>query len=196
MPDSSANIDQERQLTERTLREKISRKIRLVKFEKTKQGNTVIHRQIDSPTRSFLAPQQANYEENLQMAPPLIQLEDIDTTSWKSQAFFTENSDENQQMPLALRSTGALSPIEEDESEAVETTNGIAFSLTKQGSRTKRRFIEEKDQISDILTIDDDQSSEKLTPNQDITSPSSPMPILPTPQPTIHEEGHVISYVI
>ena len=208
----SANIDEERENAGKILQDKIIRKTRLVKFEKTGQGNTVIHQPVGLPTQTFLAPQQATYEENLQMAPPLIQLEntnqsileEFDGSSWGSQGLFTDDTDEskpsdqqneNLPMPLGLPSTSALSPIEEEESEAMETTTGIAFTLTKQDSLTRRRSIQEREKSSDILTIEDSEPLEKRTlPPLTISLPPEPKPI--TSQPASHQQQHVTSHLI
>ena len=166
MADSAPSIDKEREQTEKKLSEKIKRKTRLVKFEKTRQGSTVIHRQVDLPTRVCLLPQRANYEEHLQLSPPIIQvdnairssLDEINTLPFQSQRS-SNDGDEQQsfdyqnrksRMTLPQPSIVALSPIEE-ESEEIEPTDGIAFSLTKQDSPTKTRFIDTYDEISGIL---------------------------------------------
>ncbi len=180
MTDISApipNIDEEK------LRDKIKRKTRLVKFEKTRQGNTVIHRQVDLPTRAFLVPQRANYEENLESAPPLIHLNDennaipfkskrsIPDIENKSSDFNkTDHQSQKSEIILPFQSATILSPIEE-ESEEIETKNGIAFSLINQDSSTKKYSTNEKDKISDLMTIDDDdKTSQKLSAVQEIAS--------------------------
>ena len=150
------------------MRGKVQRKSRLVKFEKPRQGATVIHRPVDLSTRVFIAPQQANYEENLELAPPLPSIENT-----------TESTLESQIVP-SLHSVSALSPIEE-ESEEMETTNGITFSLTNRDSSTRN-----DDKISNILTIDDNEKSpEKLktpTGRITITKSHSSQPINTTQQ--------------
>lgn len=172
------------------------------------------------PTQTYRAPQQATYEENLQMAPPLIQLEntnqsileEFNESSWRSQELFTDDNDESQlsdqqnenvSVSLAFPSTGQLSPIEEEESEAMETTTGIAFTLTKQDSLTRKRSNQETNRGSIILTIDNSEPAEKQTIDQDVSSTLPPLIIsLPpesapmTSQPAIHEEQHVTSHSI
>jgi hypothetical protein len=95
---------------------------------------------------------------------------------------------------LPFHSATVLSPIEE-ESEEIETTSGIAFKLTNQDSLTKKRSIDDKDNISGFLTIDDDEKpSEKLSTFQEITSTSSHtfQPVQTVQQRKIDESKRVI----
>jgi hypothetical protein len=110
----------------------------------------------------------------------------------------TEHQSQQSQIMSPLHSVAALSPIEE-ESEEMETTNGIAFSLTNQDSSTKRHFIETDDKISDILTIDDNaKPSEKLSTPQGTTITTSHTfhPVNTTQKQKIDENKHVILRLI
>jgi hypothetical protein len=183
------------------LREKIQRKIRLVKFEKTRQGSTVIHRPVDLSTRVFIVPQQANYEENLELASPLIHVKNVtqstldEITPLTSQRSSTDDhQSQKSQLMSPLHSISALSPIEE-ESEEMETTNGIAFSLTNRDSSIKRHFVETDDKLSNILTIDDSEKpSEKLKTPQTlpITASHASQLVNTTQQQKIGENKYVI----
>ncbi len=87
----------------------------------------------------------------------------------------TDHQSQKSEIILPFHSANILSPIEE-ESEEIETTNGIAFSLINQDSSTKKYSIDEKDKISDLITIeDDDKPSQKLSAVQEIASSSSTM---------------------
>ena len=164
------------------MREKVPRKRRLVKFEKSRQGTTVIHRPVDMSTRVLIVPQQANYEENLELAPPLIPVEnatqsildEINRIPLTSERLSTDgHQTRNSQIMPPLHSVSALSPIEE-ESEEMETTYGIAFSLTNRDSSTKRDLLETDDKLSRTLVIDDrEKPSEKLKAPQELAVTAS-----------------------
>ncbi|CAF4553692.1 unnamed protein product [Rotaria socialis] len=126
-------IDEQKKRADEKFREKVKRKTRLVTYEKTKQGNTVIHHRLDLSKRTFLVPQRTMYEENLEPIPPLIPVQrptstlklqsktsDINTISHFSQKSETKQS---------FYSTAAsLSPIQE-EPEETESSKEILLDI-------------------------------------------------------------------
>lgn len=188
-----SNIDEE------NLRNKVKGRTRLVKFERTKQGNAVIHRPVEVRTHALIVPQQANYEENLEPVPPLIYVNDapdstsdetnrsslklkrsspllstVDVKKSSSDSHKIEDGSQKSEAILPFHSATVLSPINEQEEE-METTNGIAFSLKTQDSSTKKYFNIKQDRIPDIITINDDDNdklSEKSRTIQGIPSSS------------------------
>jgi hypothetical protein len=107
---------------------------------------------------------------------PLLSTLDIENKS-------SDYQSQKSEIILPFHSATILSPIEE-ESEEIETTNGIAFSLINQDSSTKKYSIDEKDKISDFITIDDAvKPSEKLSALQQMPSSSSTMVTSPSLQP-------------
>ena len=157
---SVSNLDEDRRKTEEKLRDKIQRKNRLVKFEKTRQGSAVIHRRVNLSGRAMIAPQQAIYEENLEPVPPLIYVQNASPDEPDSIPFESTRSstldqrNEKSEITMPIHSVTALSSIEE-ESEEFESTGGIAFKLTNQDSFTKKSVTDEKERPSDFLRIDD-----------------------------------------
>ncbi|CAF0920812.1 unnamed protein product [Adineta ricciae] len=85
LPEDKPFLDSHRDIHSK-LYDKVKKKTRLVKFERTIKGNTVIHRQVNLPMTVSLVPQRAVYEENLQPAPPLIHVKDIPDHSIKKVA--------------------------------------------------------------------------------------------------------------
>jgi hypothetical protein len=191
---------------EEKLRDKIQRKTRLVRYEKTGKGHTVIHRRVDLPTRLFIIPQQANYEENLEPSPPLVHVEDTtnftfdenSTVPFKSKRsstlipsvdseYKTDHWSQKSDFILPFHSSTILSSVKE-EPEEIETTNGIAFSLSNQDSLAKNRLINIKDKIIESIPMSNDEKPlEKLSASQEMPSSSSTMITSHTLQPT--EEG-------
>jgi hypothetical protein len=128
--------------------------------------------------RVFVIPQRADYEENLEPAPPLIHVQDeahflfndSNTIPFKSKRSLSfvptldngnQSSDSNQadqqsqlfeSIPPYYSAT-ILSPVEEED----ETTSGIAFSLSDQNSLSKKVSLGDKDDSTGFLTIDDDE---------------------------------------
>jgi len=98
---------------------------------------------------------------------PLLSTLDIETKSFDFNKI--DHQSQKSEIILPVHSATILSPIEE-ESEEIETTNGIAFSLINRDSSTKKYSTDEKDKIFDFITIDDDdeKSSEKLTALQPV----------------------------
>ncbi|CAF3003205.1 unnamed protein product, partial [Rotaria sp. Silwood2] len=184
-----SNIDKQREKNEEKLREKIKRKTRLVQFEKTKQGNTVIHRQVDLSKRVLLVPQRAIYEENLEPIPPLIHVQNTTNFTFnqtnitplksKNSLLLVSTSDMNNkssdvntidyhsqkpEMKLSSYSTTILSPVQE-EPEEIETPEDIPFTSIDKDSLTKHQLIDTTNNITELITFD---NNEKLNSLQEI----------------------------
>ena len=95
---------------------KVQPKRRLVKFESTKKGNTVIHCQVDFSARQWIVPEEIEYEENRQLVSPLISLHDIEPDLSPIQS--KRSSLTSTKTPPY--STTVLSPVIE-EAEEIET---------------------------------------------------------------------------
>ena len=149
--DSTGTKDEDR--TNEQLSSKVQRKLRLVKFEKTKKGNTVIHRQVDFSARSLAIPQHANYEELLQPVPPLIAVNNAEPIpsdapstlprlSRRSSSSASNNiqklrSNEKIDLIAPFQSYSVLSPVE----EALNEPEMTASYLTKQSSTDGKETI-------------------------------------------------------
>ena len=150
----------------------MKRKARLVKFEKTKKGSTVIHRQLDLSSRSFIVPQRTNYEENLQPIPPLIYVNDTTnlTCHQTSSLLPLESSldienkwssldqvEQKSRNILPFHFTTSLSSIRE-EPEEIETSNE---RLSNQDSLAKQHLIDTKTNMTEYMTPDYDEELSK-----------------------------------
>jgi hypothetical protein len=163
----------------------------LVKFEKTGKGHTVIHRQVDLPTRLLIIPQQANSEENLKPSPPLIHVKDTTNFTFKSKKSLpsllttdidnkTEHRSQKSEIVSPFHSAIILSPVKEEPEEG-ETKDSIAFNLSNQNLLTIKSTINIKDKITALIPIDNDEkSSEKLSISHEMPSSSSAMITLST----------------
>jgi hypothetical protein len=161
----------------------------------------VIHRKVNLPTHVFIVPQQANYEENLEPAPPLI----IPLKSKRSSSLtstldfknktsdFTDHPNEKSEIILPFHSSTILSPIEE-ESEEVEPTYGIAFNLLNQDLLPKKHPIDVMDNLTERIHHEDDEiPSEKLSAPPEMLPTSSHIlqPVEETEQQKINEDQQV-----
>ncbi|CAF3503908.1 unnamed protein product [Rotaria sordida] len=187
-----SNIDEQRKTNEEKFREKIKRKTRLVQLEKTKQGNTVIHRQVDLSKRVLLIPQRAMYEENLEPIPPLINMKD--TTNFTFNQTNTSPLKSRQSLPLISisdvntidyhnqkfemklppYSTTILSPVEEVPEE-IEISEDIPFTTMDKDSLTKYQSVDTTNKITELVTFDNNEilnSLQEIPLNLSTTIPS------------------------
>ena len=146
--------------------EKPQRKSRLVKFEKTRQGNTVIHHRLDAPIRTLAIPYQTISEENLQPVPPLIQVENRDETTKQPEVLpkpikskQSQSFDVKTQIAEPIyHSVPPLPPIEEES----EPTDAIALKLITRDSQT---------------VTDETKQTETTTIKEQISTTNPPLPL-------------------
>ena len=168
------------------LRDRITRQTRLVKFEKTQQGNTVIHRRMDLSARTLIISDRADYEEHLQPAPPLLQVDQtIAVPSLHSKHVSSGGlpkipSTVDQQLSvkseftLAFPSAHSLSPIREEEDEELDVTDGISFGLLSQNSLTMKPSSDHRGDIAGFLVNDNDKRrSDQHRATLETTRPSN-----------------------
>ena len=166
----------------------------MVKYEKTGKGHTVIHRQVDLPTRLLILPQQANTEENLEPSPPLIYVKDTTNFTIKSKKSLpllltndidkTDHRSQKSEIKLPFHSATILSPVKEEPEEG-ETKHSIVFNLSNQDLLTIKSSINIKDKITALIPIDNNEkSSEKLSVSHEMPSSSSIITTLSTHQST------------
>ncbi|CAF0967334.1 unnamed protein product [Adineta steineri] len=169
---SVSDINEDQNNIEEKLYSKIKRKSRLVKYEKTKQGNTVIHQQVNLSTHTLLIPQRVIYEENLEPAPPLIHVNDTTNSTFNvehqtSNVIENDHQNKKSDIKLPFHFSNILSPIQEE----IETTDDIPLSPTNQDLLAEKHSTDTKDRITEFSTFSDDKkSSEKLSATQDLSS--------------------------
>ncbi|CAF1261150.1 unnamed protein product [Adineta steineri] len=169
---SVSDINEDQNNIEEKLYNKIKRKSRLVKYEKTKQGNTVIHQQVNLSTHTLLIPQRVIYEENLEPAPPLIHVNDTTNSTFNvkhqtSNVIENDYQNKKSDIKLPFHFSNILSPIQEE----IETIDDIPLSPTNQDLLAEKHSTDTKDRITEFSTFSDDKkSSEKLSATQDLSS--------------------------
>ncbi|CAF1625727.1 unnamed protein product [Rotaria magnacalcarata] len=184
MNSPTSKIDEQKKRADEKFREKVKPKTRLVTYEKTKQGNTVIHHRLDLSKRTFLVPQRTTYEENIEPIPPLIPVQrptstlklqpktsDINTISHFSQKSETKPS---------FYSTASLSPIQEEPEETESSKEILLHIMSKDllvNKSSERLNFDNHEKIPSKLS-DIVQPVEEITQVSPSSSPKDSEPTM------------------
>lgn len=173
--------------TNEQLSSKIQRKLRLVKFEKVKKGNTVIHRQVDFSARSLAIPQLANYEELLQPVPPLITLNNDDQRSRQSRRLSISTSQQNIPKRRSKKNIDIIAPFQ---------SYSVLSSVEEEPSATElssSQFVNQhsvrKENIIKLHAVDEPSTIPRTTVSVSSAPPVALPPVMSPPElPTPSDE--------